>query len=392
MNPDQFATPNLDTEQRGILIVAIIAALASVVVAVVDTSRFFHVYLIAFVFWAEVAMGCLGLVLLNNLVNGRWLYPVQRFAEAGARTMPLLLLAFVPVIFGLRELYPWFGATELEGGKAFFLQPAFFVGRSLFYLAVWSVLAYVLTGWSYQRDTADTAGLEGRSRTWSALGAVVFVLTTSLAAFDWTMSLTPEWFSSVYGWLSLARAGLTTMALLLLVLAFFWDRAPLKSIITAPIVKDMGSLLLVAFLAWGYLGITQFLVIWSANVSYNVSWYAPRVAGTWETFTLAFLLLHALLLVLLLLPNIKRSKGVLVVLALVVFLLRIMELYWVVMPGAMPQFQFQAWDLAPLLALGGLWLAVALYFLGQARLLPVHHPSLAHDAAESGHEAAASSS
>lgn len=382
MRPDQSALEGMSNSSRIILVIAAVAAIVGLLGVFVDIERFFQAYLVGFVLWAEVAMACLGIVLLNSLVNARWLYTIQRFAEAGARTMPLLALLFIPIAIGLGTIYPgwgWGAETALEGGKAIFLQPVFFILRTYIYFAVWTWFAYRLTSWSYAADPQEHYEFGDRQRNFAAVAAVFYVLTTSLAGFDWTMSLLPEWFSSVWGWLALARAVLTGFSLLLVLVAFSWGSGLLAQAATDRAKDDLAALLLVSLLVYCYMHVVQFIIIWAGNVTYFVEWYDVHNEGTWLFFTQFMVISHAIAIVLLLMPGFKRSRALVTLMAAVIFGLRIIGMYWVVMP-AYGEFALSIWDFAPVIAIGGAWLFLMFWNLGQYRIVAVHHPVLAHDA------------
>ncbi|NDJ59793.1 MAG: hypothetical protein GYB67_01640 [Chloroflexi bacterium] len=381
------STPTPQTErqpsmQLGVLlclVAGVIGLVISVLGALTDLSRFFQVYLSAFVLVTEIAVGCLGLVLLNSLVSGRWLFATQRIAEAASRTLPLLALLFVPVILGLSDIYPWAQSEvreTLSANQAGWLDPAFFVIRTYIYFGVWIVLATWITNRSYNRDINGAPGFDEGARNFAAVGMVIFVITTTLAAFDWTMSLTPEWFSSIYGWLSLSRSALAAFAFIILLLAFYWGRPPLRRLVNERVFGDLALLLLVALLVWMYMNLIQFVLIWAGNLTYNVSWYEPRLAG-WIDMTNVLLVLHLALALILLLPGLKRIRAAVLLIAVVLLILRVTELYWVVMPSFEPAGgAIQWWDGGPMLALAGFWLAATLWLLGRQRLLPVYHQTL----------------
>lgn len=378
MNPDQSILQRLNGFQMGVLVVAAVGAVLSAIGAFSDLDRFFQMYLVAVVLWTEVAVGCLGLVMLNNLVGARWSYALQRIAEAGARTLPLTGIFFIPIFFRLGAIYIWVDDTSVisSAGQAFLLQPSFFIVRTVAYYVIWSALAYTLTGWSYRRDQADDGTIEEKSRAWSAVGAVVFVLTTTLAAVDWLMSLDPTWFSSAYGWLTLSRAILSSMAFFILALAFFWNSKPMSDFLRERDVLDLGMILLTVLLVWLYMQVIQFLIVWAGNVSYFASWYTVRLQSSWVGLTNIIVVVHAVILLILLIPGLKRQRQLLVGLAIVLLFMRAVELFWVVAPTYSAEFTFQIGDVGPVIALLGLWLAYWIRLMQPQRLLPVHHPSL----------------
>jgi len=381
MRPDQSALEGMSNTSRLILGVAAVAAIIGLLGVFVDIERFFQAYLVGFVFWTEVAIACLGIVLLNALVNARWLYTIQRFAEAGARTMPLLALLFIPVALGLGTIYPgWAGGAEtaLEGGKEVFLQPIFFILRTYIYFAVWTWIAYRLTGWSYAADPQEDYEFDDHHRNFAAVAAVFFMLTTSLAGFDWTMSLLPEWFSSVWGWLALARAALTGFSFLLVIIVFFWGSGALAEAANKRAKDDLATILLVSLLVYCYMHVVQFIIIWAGNVTYFVEWYDVHNEGSWLLVTQFMVITHAAAIVLLLMPGLKRNRSIVMLIAAAIFLLRIIGMYWVVMP-TYGELAISLWDFAPIIGVGGAWLFMMLWGLGQYRIVPVHHPVLAHE-------------
>jgi hypothetical protein len=227
------------------------------------------------------------------------------------------------------------------------------------------------------------------------IGLILYFLTASFAAVDWSMSLLPGWFSSVYGWLSIGRQGLATLALAIVLLAFVWNRKPLSEFIIPRAVGDLGALLLAALLGWIYLSYMQYFIIWSANLSGKVTWFEPRTAGSWAVFVTFLTLLNAIPLVLLIIPGVKRLRSALVAIAAVLLAARFVEQIWVVMPTYQAEYAVRWWDFALLLAVSGLWVVMFLWSLNRHSLLPVNHPYLeamaSHDEEENNETARSTS-
>ncbi len=381
MRTSQPTILRLSGLQLGVLGVALIGTFLSVVGLATDTSHFLHIYLAAVLLWTEIAIGCLGIMMLNNLINASWMHVLQRFAEAGAKTLPLTFVFFLPILLGMSSLYPWAGeaASELKlvGGNEFYLQPVYFAIRTVIYFAIWISLAYGLSYISTKLDEREDESLRKQARKISALGIVAYMLTTTLAAFDWTMSLTPEWFSSAYGWLTLSRIVLVALSFLILVLAAHWSRDQFRPHVNQLVINDLGALLLMTVLAWAYMNGISFVVIWSGNVSYFIDWYDLRIVGGWSSLTMLVVVLNGLLIFLLLIPGLKRQRMALIALAAFAFALRIVELYWVVVPASPQADAPGAWWIAgPILAVSGFWLFLVNYLLSQQPLLPARHPVL----------------
>ena len=126
--------------------------------ALFDRGHFFHGYLVGFIFWTGVTVGSLALLMLQHLTGGAWGLVIRRVLEASTRTLPLMLLLFIPVAIGLRHIYPWTDAAVMSTPalqkKTAFLNPSFFIIRAFVYFAIWSGLAMALNWLSLQQDRA----------------------------------------------------------------------------------------------------------------------------------------------------------------------------------------------------------------------------------------------
>src|SRR5262249_30142310 len=149
--------------------------------------------------------------------SGAWGHLIQRMVESGARTLPFMGLLFIPIIIGMRDLYPWTSHALMETNHAVHAQAAYlnmpvFIVRIVLYFALLSEATLVLAKWSRLQDRNADATLTRRMKVVSGPALVVFVLTVTLASVDWMMSLETEWYSSIYGIMTIVGAVLTTLA------------------------------------------------------------------------------------------------------------------------------------------------------------------------------------
>ncbi|MBV9958607.1 MAG: hypothetical protein JO360_09305, partial [Acidobacteria bacterium] len=166
--------PEVGRFQQRALIVGIIFTVALVAGAFLNTEQFFRSYLVGFIFWTGIALGSLGLLMLQYLTGGAWGTVIRRVLEAGTRTLPLMLLLFIPLaVFGLAHVSHWVhpetiqdeGARKLVEHKRGYLNPGFFWIRAALYFALWGGLVYVLNKWSRENDrTADRRLLKNLSK------------------------------------------------------------------------------------------------------------------------------------------------------------------------------------------------------------------------------------
>jgi hypothetical protein len=381
MQRTQSSDSPLNQLQLRAFLVALAGTVLSVLLAALNPTNLFSSYLIAFLYWTEISLGCLGFLLLINLVQGTWGAVVQRIMAAGARTLLLMAVLFVPLILGLQRLYPWaaghtFDGVELHQPISYLTIP-FFLIRALIFFLIWVALAYLLSQWSYDNDATSRSAFSPGTIRLSGLGIVLFVITVSLAAFDWSMSLDPLWFSSIYGWLAIGRQGLMALALAVIVLALLKDTPPVAQVLTQRLVNDLGNLLLAAILLWTYMHFFQYLIMWYGNLPRDMRWFVPRLADGWGLAVLALLLFHFFLpFLFLIIPTPKRTIGRLAAIGGVLLVMHLVELHWLVRPGLTPTPPVNWLDLTLPITIGSLWLAMFLWTLRGQRLLPANHPLL----------------
>jgi hypothetical protein len=349
-------------------------------------DQFFRSYLVGYVFWTGIAVGCLGLLMLQHLITGSWGLVIRRVLEAGTRTLPLMLLLFLPIaIFGLQHLYAWTHINEVtEKGlhdilvkKAPYLNVTFFLIRTAGYFAIWGGMMYLLNRWSAEQDRTAERQYTRKMNVLSGPGIILFVLTVTFASVDWVMSLNPEWFSTIYGLLYVAGWNLSAFSLVIAVMVYLSTRPPLEGIVRAPHFHDLGKLLLAFVMLWAYFAFSQYLIIWSGNIPEETKWYLSRLRGGWGWVGVGLVVLHFLLpFVLLLSRDLKRNARRLAAIAGLIFLMRLIDAFWLIEPEFNQRhFRFSWMDLAAPIGFGGLWLAFFIWQLRQRPLLPFNDPN-----------------
>jgi hypothetical protein len=344
-----------------------------------DRGQFLRSWLFAFLFWLGIAVGSLGLAMLNQLTGGLWGAVPRRFHEAAARTIPYMLVVFLPVLLGTASIYPWAGpeaaADELVQKKAAFLNVPFFAFRALLYFAIWTVLAYVLSAWSARQDAGADKARDGRLRGLSGIGLVVLSGTTTFAAIDWGMTLAPHWFSTIYGVLYIVGWTLSALSFTIVLMARVSGEAPFDRALQPVTVHDLGKLLLAFTMLWAYVNFSQFLIVWSGNITEETPFYLRRLSGGWQVIAILLLLFHfALPFALLLSRPLKRSARALATVAWLMLLMQLVDLYWLIGPDlhghgpAAAPLHLSWLDFAAVAGIGGLWLYL---FARQARTRPV---------------------
>jgi hypothetical protein len=211
----------------------------------------------------------------------------------------------------------------------------------------------------------------------SGAGLVLYGLTITLASVDWVMSLTPEWWSTVFGMLFMVGQCLSAFAFTIFLLARLSARPPLSKAIKTDYFHDYGKMMLAFVVLWAYLSFSQWLIIWSGNIVEEIRWYLDRIKGNWQILVITLIALHFVLpFALLLSRSLKRQAGKLAFIALLLMFMRYVDLFWLIVPNFHKHVEWLdiVINVVSFLAIGGLWLGIFFYKLSQRALLPVNDP------------------
>jgi hypothetical protein len=375
------APASVSRVQQGALAVGVVFTLLLVIGFFVDRAQFFHSYLFAFGFWAGISIGSLALLMLQHLTGGGWGLVIRRVLEASTRTLPLMLILFVPIVLGAHWIYSWTHQEELAKHpvlleKSKYLNLPFFTVRAAIYFAIWLALAFFLNRWSLLQDRTAKSKFTKSMRVLSGPGMVLLVFTITFASIDWFMSLDPEWSSTIYGFIYVAAWSLSALAFTVAVMAALAKHKPMNRIVGQSHFQDLGKLLLALVMLWSYFAFSQFLIIWSGNLPEEISWYIPRIHGAWGAIALAVIILHfAFPFLFLLSRSFKRDSGKLVIVAVLILVMRLIDLFWMIAPNFTGEHFHISWmDLVAPIAMGGLWLGVFARALTQRPLIPINDP------------------
>jgi len=340
------APPSVERLGGRAIIVGLVAIVLCALGAFVNLAGFWRAYLVGYVFWTGVSVGSLAIIMLHHLSGGGWGVVIRRPLEAATRTLPLMLVLFIPIAIAVvtHTLYPWTVPEEQDleiiKHKAIYLNTPFFLARTLFYFAMWFMMAYFLNKYSLQQDTEpdprERRRLKEKMQTVSGPGILLFGLTVTFAAVDWVMSLEPEWFSTIYGLLIMVGWGLTALAFAIAVTVMLSKTEALAHVYQPRHFHDHGKLLLAFVMLWAYFSFSQFLIIWSGNLPEEIPWYLRRLFGGWGYVAVALVIFHfALPFALLLSRDLKRHGRTLVKVALLVMVMRVVDLFWTIAPSAL---------------------------------------------------------
>jgi len=375
-----FNPPSMSTFQKRALIAGIVFVVLLLAGALLDPRHFFQSYLIGWTFWTGIGVGSIALLMLQHLTGGGWGFVIRRSLEAATRTLPLMAILFVPVIIGSHYLYPWTNHEELVEHpvvqfKTPYLNVPFFTVRAVIYFGVWLTLAFLLNRWSLAQDRTADNRYTKNMRLLSGPGMVALIFTVTFASVDWYMSLEPEWFSTIYGFIYVAAWTLSALAFVIFVMARLSREEPMRRIVAPLHFHDLGKLLLALVMLWAYFAYSQYLIIWSGNLPEEITWYTVRTHGAWGAIIVGIAILHfAAPFLFLLSRDLKRSPGKLVIVAALILVMRIIDLIWMLAPAFREHYKWIWLDVIALIGFGGLWLALFTSQLSKRSLIPINDP------------------
>jgi hypothetical protein len=370
----------------GALVVAAAGWIGLGVGFAVDAERTFFAYLCAFFFALTIALGALCLVMIAHTAGARWFVVVRRLAETVMGSLPAFLVLFVPLLFGLEELYPWVPPLDGLGEhvqesvreKQAYLNVPFFVGRAVLYLVSWAALAAWLGRWSIRQDRAPERAPPLRAVRVSGAGLMIFGFTLTFASFDWVMSLDPSWFSTVFGAYVFAGGMVGGLGLMLVLTWAAARGGALHDAVSASHVHALGRLLLTFVVFWAYMAYSQGFLIWIANLPHEVPWYLARWEGGWMWVLLLLVFGHfALPFAVLLSRRLKRSAPAMAVVGGLLLAMHYVDVFWLVLPVLHREDALHWMDLPALAAVVGSAAAFSAWRLGGQPLVPRHDPRLA---------------
>lgn len=369
----------------GLLILGIIGMALVAAGAVTDPRQAAFSYLAAYALALSLALGALLFLMIQHTVGAPWSVVFSDPALAISGTLPLLGFLVVPVFLGWNQLFPWLGESAFIGSTAdgsrdhFYMAMPFAVVRTIVYFLIWITVALYLRQRSTQQPDADGEGFARRRRTLCAVGLPPVAFAITFASFDWLMSLTPGWSSSIFGIYFFAGAMVGFLGLLCIICPAR-DRRALSGVPrTTSHYHALGKLLFTFLIFWAYIGFSQYLIIWIADLPSENVWFVARSGGTWSAVAIVLVGGHFLVpFAALLSRRLKRTPSGLAAVGLWLVIMHAVDIYWLVMPALHASDVRPHWlDLAALIGIGGITASCALFLLRSAPSAAMNDPHFA---------------
>jgi hypothetical protein len=333
-------------------------------------------------------MASLLLLMIFHAFKAKWMVIIRRPLEAMAVTVGLFAVLFIPIVVGMGHIYgTWLNPPASLGAEALktlahkhaYLNRTAFIVRAVIYFLVLMIVAGRFFRWSTKQDETGALDLTVKQRKLGAGGLPLLAMVFTFAAFDWLMSLNPLWFSTIFGVYYFAGSMFGVFALLALVNNRARGKDLYGEYVSVEHTHNVGKLMLTFTAFWAYIGFSQLLLIWIANLPEEIPFYVTRFKPGWAFMGVALIIGHFFIPFGLLLSRpLKRDPRRLGRVAIWMLIIHFVDIYWLVMPTLNPEgFSFHWTTLTAFLGVGFCAVAFAVSRVRGRFTLPVKDPYLA---------------
>lgn len=347
-----------------------------------DQKMAMTILTIQFCYFFFISLGALFFVAVHHAASAWWPLPFRRAAEGLTAFVPAGIGILAVLMVGSGVLYSWAQAGAdypYEGSvKDWYLSQPFFIVRCLAFAGLMWLFQRWLVGGSLEQDRTKDPKLSKRFHRTSIIFLIVFAYSFTLFTFDLLMSLEPRFFSTMYGIYAFSGSLLSGLATLTLVVLAMRRSGYLSDAVRLFHMRDLGTWLMAFATFMMYIGFSQYMLIWYANLPDETFYYIRRSEpGWWEMF-LALPILKWIIPFFLLMPNTTRTHPVaLIAVSVAILIGQWLDLYWLVMPAVTEGFRMPGViDALVFLGVGGVFGFTVLSFFASHSVLAVGDPNM----------------
>ncbi len=376
--------------QRLLLGLFLIGLVAFVLALVTNPQRAWYSFLLNHFFFLCLGLAGVFFTALQHATRSTWSVVVRRVAEGVSAYLPVAAVLSVLLLIGAKFLYAWtFPAFTTEhplhyegelapGGRLSYLNLPMFSLRTGLFLLIWMAFALWLVRNSLRQDKSGEEYLSRKNIYLSVAFLPIFALTFTLACFDLLMSLEPRWYSTIFGVYCFAGLFQGGLAFIIILVIKLRRSGPLAGIVNTSHLKDLGGLLFAFSVFMAYIGFSQFMLQWYANMPEETFYFLRRLDGNWLWLALVLPLLKFFIPFFgLLSQDAKRSEKRLLWVATLVLVGEWLDVYWMVVPVFKEAPTFFSWaEVGIGLGFAGLFGLSLTWFYKRHSILPTGDPRL----------------
>ncbi len=335
-------------------------------------------------FFFMIALGALVFYAIQYAAQAGWSPVLFRVIEGiTAYLLPGSIIVFLIVVFAGTHFFPWqndelVAEDKLLQLKSGYLNFPFFLIRAIIYVVGWNLYRFFARKYSdRQEEVAANDYRPYRKLFKASIGFLVFfIITESLMSWDWFMSMTPHWYSTLFAWYIFASLFVSAITVIAMVTVFL-KRGGYIPFVNDSHLHDLAKFMFAFSIFWTYLWFGQFMLIWYANIPEEVTYFTMRI----ENYNLLFfgmLILNFVFPILLLMNSDYKRVPLFVLMAGTIILVgHYIDIFLLVMPSTVgPNWYFGLPEIGGLLFFLGLFIIVVGSGLSKLNLHPKNNPFL----------------
>ena len=343
---------------------------------------------VACIFFLLITMGVLAFYAIQQVAQAGWSPVLFRVMQGITAYLPIISVIFFLILllsgFHISHLFVWMkeGVTdpnspnydEIIAGKSGYLNFAFWISRAAIFLLGWNVYRYLSRKNCLAQDEANDDVFYKKNFKMSAAFLVFFIVSESIMAWDWIMSLDPHWFSTLFGWYVFASFFVSGITVIQMVTIYLKSKGFLENVNSSHI-HDLSKFMFGISVFWTYLWFSQFMLIWYANIPEEVTYFKTRIELYNLPFFGAFVMNFIFPILLLINSDFKRIYWIVVMGGIVILAGHYIDFFNMIMPATVGDRWFIGIpEIASLLFFFGLFIFVVFSALTKAPLVPKRNP------------------
>jgi len=381
-NPGTFQVSN---GVRGLLVAFALVGVSTFVFALKDDpTRAWVGFLHNHFYFMSLALGGAFFAAIQWLTGAMWSAPIRRLSESFTAFLPVVLVTFLILYFGISDLYLWSHPENVHGnpvleGKSSYLSTGFFVVRNVVGILIWILFSTCMVRNSVNQDETKDYRLTLKNRALAPAFLAFFGITFTMASFDQLMSLDPTWYSTMFGVYCFAGLFYSNLACTCLLTLYLKSKGKLDGIVNDNHLHDLGKFMFAFSVFWAYIAFSQFMLIWYANLPEETGYFLHRLHGQWFWVSLFLLLGKFMLPFIVLLPrDSKRNPKMLAFAGIFMLFAQWMDVLWMVQPEFYKEGPALGWiEVGMALGFLGIFGLVTFRFLGKHNVVAIGDPRLA---------------
>ncbi|TAF33032.1 MAG: quinol:cytochrome C oxidoreductase [Cytophagales bacterium] len=330
-------------------------------------------------------------IAIQYVAMAGWSAGLRRIPEAIFKFLPFAAVMLV-ITFAVsyHDIFHWTDSSLYDknspnfdaiiAGKAGFLNMPFYITRSVIYLGVWILFTFLMQKqFNKEEYNLDPSKPNKQFFTLVKMSAgfiVFFGLSTSMAAWDWVMSIDTHWFSTMFGWYNFASWWVGGLATITLTVVYLKEAGYLKFVNEAHL-HDLGKFVFGFSIFWTYIWFSQFLLIYYANISEETVYFIDRLSSDkYAKFIFINLIFNFIFPFFgLMTRDAKRKMRILKLVCIAVIIGHWLDFYQMIMPGTLKdQGGFGFFEIGIFLIFAASFAYVIAMNLAKLPLIPKNHP------------------